>query len=97
VVATTFPVLGVEQLRNDLVDPLLYRRLTAKPPDAAAVAIYIERPIVHVQLDLTNGTRLHLINVHLKSKIPTTSPARRSTPTPGDPPTPGRKGPSFPL
>ena len=77
VVATTFPVLGVEQLRNDLVDPLLYRRLTAKPPDAAAVAIDIERPIVHVQLDLTNGTRLHVINVHLKSKIPTNIPGQK--------------------
>jgi endonuclease/exonuclease/phosphatase family metal-dependent hydrolase len=77
VVATTFPVLGVEQLRNDLVDPLLYRRLTAKPPDAAAVAIDIERPIVHVQLDLTDGTRLHVINVHLKSKIPTNIPGQK--------------------
>ena len=77
VVATTFPVLGVEQLRNDLVDPLLYRRLTAKPPDTAAVAIDIERPIVHVQLDLTNGTRLHVINVHLKSKIPTNIPGQK--------------------
>jgi endonuclease/exonuclease/phosphatase family metal-dependent hydrolase len=77
VVATTFPVLGVEQLRNDLVDPLLYRRLTAKPPDAAAVAIDIERPIVHVQLDLTNATRLHVINVHLKSKIPTNIPGQK--------------------
>jgi endonuclease/exonuclease/phosphatase family metal-dependent hydrolase len=77
VVATTFPVLGVEQLRNDLVDPLLYRRLTAKPPDAAAVAIDIERPIVHVQLDLTNGTRLHVINVHLKSKISTNIPGQK--------------------
>jgi hypothetical protein len=96
VVASTFPIRSIQQLRNDLVDPLLYRRLTAKPPDAAAVAIDIERPIVHVQLDLTNGTRLHVINVHLKSKSRPTFPARRSTPKPGGPPTPGRRGPSFP-
>jgi hypothetical protein len=50
VVATTFPVLNVEQLRNDLVDPLSYRRLTANPPDAGAVTISIERPILHVHL-----------------------------------------------
>jgi endonuclease/exonuclease/phosphatase family metal-dependent hydrolase len=77
VVASTFPVRSVQQLRNDLVEPLLYRRLTAKPPDTAAVAIGIERPIVHVQLDLTNGTRLHVINVHLKSKIPTNIPGQK--------------------
>ena len=77
VVASTFPIRSIQQLRNDLVDPLLYRRLTAKPPDTAAVAIDIERPIVHVQLDLTNGTRLHVINVHLKSKIPTNIPGQK--------------------
>jgi endonuclease/exonuclease/phosphatase family metal-dependent hydrolase len=77
VVATAFPVLDVEQLRNDLVDPLSYRRLTANPPDAAAVTISIERPILHVQLDLPNATRLHVINVHLKSKIPTDIPGQK--------------------
>jgi endonuclease/exonuclease/phosphatase family metal-dependent hydrolase len=77
VVATTFPVFNVQQLRNDLVDPLLYRRLTAKPPDAAAVTVDIERPILHVQLDLPNGARLHIINVHLKSKIPTNIPGQK--------------------
>jgi endonuclease/exonuclease/phosphatase family metal-dependent hydrolase len=77
VVATTFPVLSNEQLRNDLVDPLLYRRLTAKPPDTAAVTVDIERPILHVQLDLPNATRLHIINVHLKSKIPTNIPGQK--------------------
>jgi endonuclease/exonuclease/phosphatase family metal-dependent hydrolase len=77
VVATTFAFLSDEQLRNDLVDPLLYRRLTAKPPDTAAVTVDIERPILHVQLNLPNGTRLHVINVHLKSKIPTNIPGQK--------------------
>jgi endonuclease/exonuclease/phosphatase family metal-dependent hydrolase len=80
VVVTTFPVLSVEQLRNDLVDPLLYRRLTAKPPDAAAVTVDIERPILHVQLDLPDGARLHVVNVHLKSKIPTNIPGQKIDP-----------------
>jgi endonuclease/exonuclease/phosphatase family metal-dependent hydrolase len=77
VVATTFAVLNVEQLRNDLVDPLSYHRLTANPPDAAAVTISIERPILHIQLDLPDGSRLHVINVHLKSKIPTDIPGQK--------------------
>jgi hypothetical protein len=32
------------------------------------------RPILHVELDLGSGRRLHVINVHLKSKIPTPDP-----------------------
>ncbi len=32
VVATRLPVLGHDQLRNDLVQEPLYRRLTADPP-----------------------------------------------------------------
>jgi endonuclease/exonuclease/phosphatase family metal-dependent hydrolase len=96
VVATTFVVRSVEQLRNDLVDPLLYRRLTAKPPDMAAVTVDIERPILHVQLDLPDGTRLHVINVHLKSKIPTNLLARRLMPIAGGPPTRGPRAPSSP-
>jgi hypothetical protein len=64
-------------LRNDLVDALLYRRLTAKPPDTAAVTVHVEPPILHVQLDLPNGPRLHVIDVHLKSKISTMIPGQK--------------------
>jgi endonuclease/exonuclease/phosphatase family metal-dependent hydrolase len=77
VVATTFPVFSVEQLRNNLVATVSYRRLTANPPDAAAVTISVERPILHVQLDIPDGNRLHLVNVHLKSKIPTDIPGQK--------------------
>jgi endonuclease/exonuclease/phosphatase family metal-dependent hydrolase len=77
VIATRLPVLAVEQLSNDLVAKLQYRRLTALPPDAAAVEIGVERPILYVQLDLGNGRRLHAVNVHLKSKIPTDIPGQR--------------------
>lgn len=77
VIVTHLPVLAVEQLSNDLVAKLSYRRLTAVPPDAAAVEIGLERPILYVQLDLGNGRRLHAINVHLKSKIPSDIPGQK--------------------
>ena len=66
-----------EQLRNNLVEELSYQRLTAKPPDTAAVKISIERPVLHVQLTLPAGGALHVINVHLKSKIPTDIPGQK--------------------
>jgi endonuclease/exonuclease/phosphatase family metal-dependent hydrolase len=77
VVATALPVVAREQLRNDLVEELSYRRLTAIPPDDAAVSIGIERPVLHVEITLPDGGPLHVVNVHLKSKIPTDIPGQK--------------------
>lgn len=77
VVATRLPVLGHDQLRNDLVLEPLYRRLTADPPDAAPTVIGVERPILHVRVDVGSGRVLHVVNVHLKSKIPTDIPGQK--------------------
>jgi endonuclease/exonuclease/phosphatase family metal-dependent hydrolase len=79
VVVTHLPVLAHTQLRNMLVAKPTYRRLTAVPEDPGPVEIGIERPILHVQIDLApvGGGRLHVINVHLKSKIPTEIPGQK--------------------
>jgi endonuclease/exonuclease/phosphatase family metal-dependent hydrolase len=77
VVATHLPVLARRQLRNDLVTEPRYLRLTAVPADAGPVPIGVERPILHVELDGVGGRSLHLINVHLKSKIPTDIPGQK--------------------
>jgi endonuclease/exonuclease/phosphatase family metal-dependent hydrolase len=76
VVATHHSILAQEQLLNDLVAEPRYRRLTAIPPDADAVPVGIERPILHVTVD-AGAAVLHLINVHLKSKIPTDIPGQK--------------------
>ncbi|HYN97848.1 MAG TPA: endonuclease/exonuclease/phosphatase family protein [Pilimelia sp.] len=75
VVVSHLPVLAREQLHNDLVAAPVYRRLTAIPPDGHPIEIGVERPILHVQLDV-GGRPLHVINVHLKSKIPTPIPGQ---------------------
>ena len=76
VVASTLAVQGSEQLHNDLVKAPMYKRLTAAPAAAAAVPIGVERPILHLRLNL-NGSTLHVINVHLKSKIPSDIPGQK--------------------
>jgi endonuclease/exonuclease/phosphatase family metal-dependent hydrolase len=76
VVASLFPVLASEQIKNKLVSELSYRRITAVPPDEVAVPVTMERPILHVQLGLSDGP-LHVIDVHLKSKIPTDIPGQK--------------------
>ncbi|MGP4115406.1 endonuclease/exonuclease/phosphatase family protein [Streptomyces sp. 4N509B] len=80
VVVTHLPVLGRTQLHNDLVAKPRYLRLTALPADTEPVEVGVERPILHVQLDLGSvlpGRRLHVINVHLKSKLPTPVPGQQ--------------------
>ena len=76
VVATHHRITGHEQIRNKFVAEPLYKRLTANPPDAQAQPITLERPILHVQIEVDGGL-LHVINVHLKSKIPTDVPGQK--------------------
>ena len=76
VVATHHTVVSHEQIRNKFVTQPRYQRLTAQPPDVDAQPVGIERPILHVLVD-TGLTRLHIVNVHLKSKIPTDIPGQK--------------------
>jgi endonuclease/exonuclease/phosphatase family metal-dependent hydrolase len=73
VVLSRFPVVpdSVRQLRHDLVPGPHYRKVTASPPDPAADMVSWERPILYLQLALGDQGVLHLINLHLKSKLPT--------------------------
>ncbi|GAB1691268.1 endonuclease/exonuclease/phosphatase family protein [Krasilnikovia sp. M28-CT-15] len=76
VVASTLHVTAREQLKHQLVAAPRYQRLTAVPADAAPVEVSAERPILHVELSTADGVPLHVINVHLKSKIPTPIPGQ---------------------
>jgi endonuclease/exonuclease/phosphatase family metal-dependent hydrolase len=77
VVLSRFPVLEARQLKHELTPKPLYRSVTAQPPEAEAQEISWERPIFYVQLDLGAGRRLHVINLHLKSKIPSDIPGQK--------------------
>jgi endonuclease/exonuclease/phosphatase family metal-dependent hydrolase len=74
-----------------------YQVATANPPDHTADPLEWERPILYAQVDLGGGRILHVMNLHLKSKIATDiQGARRWTTSPGGPPQPGPKGRSSP-
>lgn len=78
VVLSRFPVLATEQVNQDLGPnaPIpQYRMVTADPP-AAVEDIGWERPVLHVTLDLGHERTLHVLNLHLKSKIPTNVPGQ---------------------
>lgn len=48
-----------------------YQVVTAEPPDDESEPLTWERPILHAQVDLGQQVVLHVLNVHLKSKLAT--------------------------
>jgi endonuclease/exonuclease/phosphatase family metal-dependent hydrolase len=75
VVLSRFPIVERKQYRNDLIPAPAWRMITADPPANVAKDVDWERPILHCKLGLA-GRALHMINVHLKSKLPTTIPGQ---------------------
>lgn len=71
VVVSRFPVLSAAQYNNTLVPAPKYQTVTALPAaENTTKDVKWERPIFHVQLDLGGGKKLHLLNLHLKSRLP---------------------------
>lgn len=70
VIVSRLPVLSRQQLKHDLIPAPVYKKVTAQPAEAAQEVSW-ERPLLRVVLDLAGGRRLHVINGHLKSKLPT--------------------------
>lgn len=76
VILSRFPVLGTAQIKHQRAPAPAYRRVTVNPPDAAAREVTWERPLLHVRLDLGAGRVLHVLNLHLKSKLPDPIPGQ---------------------
>ncbi|MCX4547008.1 hypothetical protein [Streptomyces sp. NBC_01565] len=69
---------AVSDLRNLII---------ANPPDPQPVAICIERPVLHAQIDIDHAEPrrlLNIITVHLKSKIPSDIPGQVISTQKGD-------------
>jgi endonuclease/exonuclease/phosphatase family metal-dependent hydrolase len=79
-VATCLPVVESRDLRNDLVEPPLFRRQSAVPPDDAPVPLGWDRPLQHLALGLSGGRRLHLFNVHLRAPLGASVPGQKAGP-----------------
>ena len=78
VVLSRFPILSTAQYNNTLVPGPKYQTVTALPATENKVKdIKWERPIFHVQLDLGGGKKMHLVNLHLKSRLPAEIPGQK--------------------
>jgi endonuclease/exonuclease/phosphatase family metal-dependent hydrolase len=54
----------------------LYRKVTADPPEVEAKPVTWERPILYARVKVSEAQELHVINLHLKSKMPTEIPGQ---------------------
>jgi endonuclease/exonuclease/phosphatase family metal-dependent hydrolase len=70
VILSRYDVLEYQQYRNDLIEAPMYRKLTSSPTEDEAKEVDWERPIQFARISLPGGKTLQLVNLHLKSKIP---------------------------
>ncbi|MFC2077199.1 endonuclease/exonuclease/phosphatase family protein [Candidatus Bipolaricaulota bacterium] len=77
VILSRYPVEAEVQCKNDHIDRLMYRKVTAAPPEPDAKDVTWERPILHAKLSLPELGTLHVINLHLKSRLASTIAGRK--------------------
>jgi endonuclease/exonuclease/phosphatase family metal-dependent hydrolase len=70
VILSRFPILEQQQYKHIFAPEPLYRQVTANPAETQAQKITWDRPILYAKLKLDKERVLHVINLHLKSRIP---------------------------
>jgi endonuclease/exonuclease/phosphatase family metal-dependent hydrolase len=70
VVLSRFPIIEINQYMNDKVSAPIWKKVTAIPPEEPKKVSW-ERPILYVKIKLSNQKILYVVNLHLKSLIPT--------------------------
>ncbi|MEB3179710.1 MAG: endonuclease/exonuclease/phosphatase family protein [Nostocaceae cyanobacterium] len=70
VILSRFEIIESQQFKHKYAPAPLYRPVTANPPETEAKEISWERPILHAKIKLNDNQFIEVINVHLKSKLP---------------------------
>jgi len=68
VLLTRFDILEGRQIKYHFVSPPSYKPITALDPQTESIKL--ERPLLYVKVKLSPTQNIHVIIVHLKSKIP---------------------------
>ncbi len=79
VVLSRFPIAATRQIRHELVVPPSYRVVTGTGP-AKTEKLRWARPLLQLELALEDGQALHLINLHLRSRLASPIPGRKTGP-----------------
>jgi endonuclease/exonuclease/phosphatase family metal-dependent hydrolase len=70
VILSRFEMLEYNQYRHDFAHAPQYRKVTAQPEEQEAKDVSWERPILYAKIKLDDEKTLHVINLHLKSRLP---------------------------
>lgn len=77
VILSHHEISDYQQYKHDYAPGPQYRKVTAQPAELEAKAVTWERPILHAKIKLTDDKVLHVINLHLKSRLPTNIPGQK--------------------
>ena len=70
VILSRFPISESRKIKHEITPQPEYRKVTAQPEEQSKPITW-ERPILCAKIGLSENTHLHVINVHLKCRIPT--------------------------
>ena len=77
VILSAHPIIASDQYRNSRIEELFYRRVTAIPQEDEAKKVGWERPILHAQIQHPQLGKVHVLNLHLKSRVSTPIPGQK--------------------
>lgn len=70
VVISRFDIEEHSQYRHEHIPAPYYQKVMSIPAEEEANRISWERPILHAKINLSDNKIIHVINLHLKSRIP---------------------------
>ncbi|MCW5633969.1 MAG: endonuclease/exonuclease/phosphatase family protein [Rubrivivax sp.] len=77
VTLSRFPIVETRIVRPGDGPRPSYRMATAIPADTTTSPLEWERPMLYTQIEFAAGRRLHLVNVHFKSKLASNIPGQK--------------------
>lgn len=79
VTLSRFQIRKVHSLRNDLVDPVRYRSVTAVPPVTDIENVPFDRPLLVTEIDVGAPRPLTVINCHLRAPLASNIPGQKNS------------------
>ena len=70
VIISRFGITEYSQYRDEHIPAPNYQKVMSIPAEEEANRISWERPILHAKINLSDNKIIHVINLHLKSRIP---------------------------
>lgn len=70
VILSRFTIDSHDQYKHEHIPAPYYQKVTASPRETSPKKITWERPMLYAKTTLPDGRLIHIINLHLKSRIP---------------------------